>query len=173
MTFSNYFDVRKSFPFYGAYHHDKINQWIHMLFVPCIFTTSLQFGANLRLGPISLSDAAAAFYAVSFVFMDAPAGLLYAPVIFAMHQIGTVYLAQQTPLAVALHVLGWIFQFVGHGIFERRRPALFDNLFQSVHAAVFFVWLEFMFMLGYKPSLKRELEGLVLKKMAEFPKKKD
>ena len=29
------------------------------------------------------------------------------------------------------HVIGWIAQFIGHGVFEGRKPALMDNLLQG------------------------------------------
>lgn len=32
------------------------------------------------------------------------------------------------PKAVVLHVIAWIFQFIGHGFAEKRAPALLDNL---------------------------------------------
>ena len=32
---------------------------------------------------------------------------------------------------VGINVLCWIGQFVGHGIFEGRKPALFDNILQG------------------------------------------
>ena len=35
------------------------------------------------------------------------------------------------PVAWILFVSGWVFQFVGHGLFEKRRPRLMDNLFQG------------------------------------------
>ena len=30
------------------------------------------------------------------------------------------------------HVIGWIAQFIGHGVFEGRKPALMDNLLQGM-----------------------------------------
>lgn len=173
MGLSNYFDLRQSFPFYGAYHNETRNQIIHCVFVPVIFTTALTFGSFVKLGStgFTLSDAAAAFYATSFVKMEVTAGLLYAPVIGAMHHIGTRLLPAHLPLAVGLHALGWILQFIGHGVFEGRKPALLDNLLQSLHASVFFVWLEILFAFGYRPKLKRELNQLVAQRIAQLNKK--
>jgi uncharacterized membrane protein YGL010W len=158
----NYFDLRKSFPFYGSYHNEKRNQLVHMLFVPVIFTTSLTFGSYVRItDSLTLSDIAALFYAVSFIKMEPGAGLMYAPVIAAMHHVGTRILPANMPLAIGLHVVGWLSQFVGHAVFEKRKPALLDNLMQSLHASVFFVWLELLFALGYRPELAADLQALV------------
>lgn len=35
------------------------------------------------------------------------------------------------PFAIALNVASWIAQFIGHGVFEKRAPALFNNLTQG------------------------------------------
>lgn len=52
----------------------------------------------------------------------------------------------------------WILQFIGHGKFEGRAPALLDNLVQAFFLAPFFVFFEVMFMLGYRPELKARLD---------------
>lgn len=170
---ADYFNIRKSFVFYGSYHNEIRNQVIHFVGIPTIFTTALQFLSKLPLGavagvPLNASDALAAVYALSFVKMEPLAGITYAPVIFAMHHIANHYLKNRTELAVALHVGGWIAQFIGHGVFEKRAPALLDNFFQAVHAAVFFVWLELLFALGYRPSLKKELQALIDAEIKKF-----
>lgn len=62
---------------------------------------------------------------------------LFTPVIFTL-----VYLADRFLLAYGtetaclyalyVHVLSWIMQFVGHGLFEKRAPALLDSLLQGM-----------------------------------------
>ena len=164
MGLDNYFNLEKSFVFYGAYHNELRNKLVHIIFVPVIFTTFLQLASGIRLfgsganTAWSLTDVAALFYALSFVFMDAFAGLLYAPVIFLMHYLATGVLQNRTDLCIALNILGWIMQFIAHALFERRSPALLDSPLQAVHASVFFVWIELLFMLGYKPELAKSLQ---------------
>lgn len=174
-SLSDYLSLKKSFVFYGSYHAETRNKLIHMVFVPCIYTTALTFLSRVPLPfgiPGTAADACAATYALTFLAMEPTAGLLYAPVIGAMHHVGTSILTRNLNLAIGIHAVGWICQFIGHGVFEGRKPALLDNLLQSVHAAVFFVWLEFLFMLGYKPKLKAELDALIAAKIAEDKKKK-
>jgi uncharacterized membrane protein YGL010W len=55
-----------------------------------------------------------------------------------------------------LFVGGWILQLVGH-VFEGRRPALADNLFQ-IFVAPIFLCAEVFFALGYKPGLHRGVQ---------------
>lgn len=35
------------------------------------------------------------------------------------------------PIALGVHVFCWVAQFIGHGVFEGRAPALFDSLLQG------------------------------------------
>jgi 2-hydroxy fatty acid dioxygenase len=169
----NYFNLRKSFVFYGAYHNEYRNQIIHVVGIPTIFTTALHFASKVPIyGGINLSDVTALFYATSFIKMEPVAGILYAPLIFGMHYLANKTLAGHTSLAVALHVGGWIAQFIGHGFFERRAPALLDNLLQAVHAAVFFAWLEILFFCGYRPKLRKELDTLIAAEVKKFQNSK-
>jgi len=53
------------------------------------------------------------------------------------------------------------FRISGHGVFEGRKPALFDNLAQSLLMAPFFVFLEVLFKFGYRPELQKRIEARV------------
>lgn len=70
--------------------------------------------------------------------------------------------------AIAIHVACWVAQFVGHGAFEGRAPALLDNLVQALFLAPMFVWLEILFFLGYRPELQSRVESKVRAKIAKF-----
>ena len=163
----NYFDIRKNFVKYGAYHRNETNKWIHIVCVPIIFSASLPLVSWLKLFTlgsgyvVTAADAVTAFYVSSFFAMDAPAALLYMPVVGLMWWAGTTIFASNPLLLVTAQVVCWAAQFIGHGLIEKRRPALMDNLPESLHAAVFFVWLELLFMFGYKKDLHRELTVLV------------
>jgi uncharacterized membrane protein YGL010W len=62
-------------------------------------------------------------------------------------------------IAIAVHVVSWIAQFVGHGKFEGRKPALLDNLVQALFLAPLFVWYEVLFKMGFYKKLQGEVEG--------------
>lgn len=52
--------------------------------------------------------------------------------------------------ATVLHICSWIAQFIGHGVYEGRAPALVDNL-GFAFLAPFFVSFEFLhYGFGYK-----------------------
>jgi uncharacterized membrane protein YGL010W len=75
-------------------------------------------------------------------------------------------------VALGVHIFSWIIQFVGHGVFERRAPALFDNLVQAIFLAPLFVWLEILFKLGYRPELRARVDKAVEAKLAKLNKAK-
>ena len=62
----------------------------------------------------------------------------------------------------------WLAQFLGHGKFEGRAPALLDNLFQAFFLAPLFVWLELLFACGYRPNLKSRVDKLVEQDVKKF-----
>ncbi|KAJ3014207.1 hypothetical protein HKX48_005297 [Thoreauomyces humboldtii] len=100
---------------------------------------------------------------------------LYLPLMTAMVHYANVVAAKDhilgfTPMmaATGLFVVSWIFQFLSHGLIEKRAPALLDNLVQALVLAPFFVWIEFLFVLGYRPQLRVDLQQSVDKAIAEW-----
>lgn len=111
-------------------------------------------------------------YVVLYVLLEPVAGtalaaLLLASTAWANHLTST-YGMTANYWALAAHIGSWIAQFVGHGKFEGRKPALVDNLFQAFFLAPLFVWLEVLFMFGYRPDLQQRIEGLVKQDIAKF-----
>lgn len=70
-------------------------------------------------------------------------------------------------VAFGIHIFSWIIQFVGHGVFEGRKPALLDSLFQSIVLAPLFVWFHVLFFVGYRRKLQHDVEVRVQKNIAE------
>jgi uncharacterized membrane protein YGL010W len=70
--------------------------------------------------------------------------------------------------AIVVEIVAWIAQFVGHGAFEGRAPALLDNLVQALFLAPFFVFMELLFMCGYRPELQKRVEEAVDKEIKKF-----
>ncbi|KAF3938536.1 hypothetical protein ABW19_dt0207785 [Dactylella cylindrospora] len=104
--------------------------------------------------------------------MEPVAGALITPLLFAGTAYGNslfeTYGWEATKWALIIHVASWIFQFIGHGAFEHRSPALLDNIFQAFFLAPFFVWFELLFSLGYRPELRSRVEAAVVKEIAKF-----
>ena len=108
--------------------------------------------------------------------MEPVAGGLLAPLLFAWtayaKHITSTYGSTANYVAIALHIGSWIAQFIGHGVFEGRKPALFDNIAQAILLAPFFVWMEILFYFGYRPELKDRLDKATEVEVAKFKKPK-
>lgn len=75
-----------------------------------------------------------------------------------------------TQLAAILFAVGWIVQFIGHGFFERRAPALLDNLVQALVLAPFFVLFEVAHFFGFRKEVMDKVDAKVLPEIREFHK---
>lgn len=115
--------------------------------------------------PLNLGTATAVLYSTLYVLMEPVAGALLTPLLIGgtayANYLTSTYGATANYWGIGVHVFSWIAQFIGHGVFEGRAPALLDNLIQAIFLAPFFVWLEVLFALGYRPELKARLDKSV------------
>ena len=115
-------------------------------------------------------------YAGLYILMEPVAGGLLAPLLLAAtaysNHLTKTYGSTANYIAGALFVASWIGQFIGHGVFEGRAPALLDNLVQAVFLAPFFVWMEVLFYFGYRPGLRARLDKAVSAEVEKYQKSK-
>jgi len=150
--------------FYAAYHQDGCNKASHFAGVPMIILSLFIPLAWLRVDiggvPVTAAMVFAAVVLVYYFLLDVPLALamlaVNALLIWAGHQIAGLGAAQGWAWFAALFVGGWIIQLVGH-VFEGRKPALADNLFQ-IFVAPIFLAAEIFFALGYKPRLHEAVQ---------------
>jgi uncharacterized membrane protein YGL010W len=150
--------------FYAAYHQDGRNKASHFIGVPMIILSLFIPLAWLRLDiggvPVTAAMVFAGAVLVYYFILDVPLALamlvVNAALTWAGHQIAGLGAAQGWAWFAALFVGGWIIQLVGH-VFEGRKPALADNLFQ-IFVAPIFLAAEAFFALGYKPRLHEAVQ---------------
>ena len=144
---------------YSAYHQDARNKATHFIGVPIIVLSLFIPLAWLRIElagvPISAGMILAAIVLAYYLALDLVLGVAMV-LVFALLLEAGEHIAALGPAAGwtwfgVLFVGGWILQLVGH-VFEGRRPALTDNLFQ-IFIAPIFLCAELFFALGYKPRL--------------------
>ncbi|KAF8037330.1 hypothetical protein BT93_B0291 [Corymbia citriodora subsp. variegata] len=181
------FDLEKHFALYGAYHSNRVNVLIHTVFVWPIFFTSLvlfYFTPSIcqlfNLQPqcylarhglfLNLGFFFALLYAVFYVRMDRKAGSLAAVLCMACW-VGSSWLARDLA-----QLFCWAGQFLGHGVFEKKAPALLENLIQTFLMAPFFVVFEVLqTVFGYEPypgfhaSVTKRIEAQI----ADWKEKKE
>ena len=75
-------------------------------------------------------------------------------------------------VALGVHIAAWILQFIGHGVFEGRAPALLDSLDQALITAPLFVLMEVAFFFGYRRDFHSRIMNQVRENIAEFKKVK-
>ena len=136
----------------------------------------LKFLARLNL-PLNLGTVAALTYSTLYLLLSPNlAGLSATPIIMsfaalANKLIGGYNKAKVNTIAIAVHVVSWIAQFVGHGKYEGRKPALLDNLVQALFLAPLFVWYEVLFKMGFYKGLQREVEVGIEEEVAKLKAK--
>jgi uncharacterized membrane protein YGL010W len=122
---------------YARYHRDPRNCATHYMGIPLLFVAAILplqasrvdvFGLALPLGTALTISAIAGWIAVDF-----GVGATLALLTSALLGFADLVVAVHSPLltwssAAALFVMGWSFQFIGHAVFERRRPAFTDDL---------------------------------------------
>lgn len=174
---SHFFSIAHQFVNYYEYHQNTLNKIIHFVFVPVL---TFSFIMLLFLVPLDLpvlGDIISPFLRPTlaawgslilctyYLILAIIPGLVLTAEFVSMLVL-TEYLHTTMTFssfiwfAVACQIVGWVTQFVGHGVFEGRRPALTDNIFQ-VFIAPLFVMLEFLFFLGYDPALKQRIEDML------------
>ncbi len=149
---------------YAAYHQDARNKATHFIGVPIIVLSLFIPLAWLRVefGGVAISAAMlfAAVVVLYYLVLDVPMGiamaLIFAALLWVGDRIAALGAAHAWAWFTALFIGGWILQLVGH-VYEGRRPALADNLFQIFVAPIFLV-AEAFFALGYKPRLREAVQ---------------
>jgi len=150
---------------YAAYHQDARNKATHFIGVPLIVLSLFIPLAWLRIDGVSAAMIVAAVLVVYYLVLDLALGLAMLVVLAVLAWAGEL-IAMQGAVAGwtwfgVLFVGGWILQLVGH-VYEGRRPALADNLFQ-IFVAPIFLCAELFFALGYKPELHADVQEHALR----------
>lgn len=124
--------------------------------------------------PPNLGTIATLIYATLYILMEPVAGGLLAPLLLAgtaySEYLTTTYGVTANCWAVGIFASSWVAQFIGHGVFEGRAPALLDNVIQALVLAPFFVWMEVLFSIGYRPELKSRVDSAVEKEVEKYRK---
>ena len=147
---------------YAAYHRSPWNRLTHFIGVPAIVFAILipmnwvPLGGGVTLAHVFLGAVLAYYFMLDVPLALATAVLSGALFYAARLAAGSGYAAGWAWCG-AFFVGGWIFQLVGH-VFEGRKPALADNLFQIFIAPIFLV-AELFFALGLKRDVRDKVEA--------------
>ena len=153
---------------YAHYHRDRRNIATHLVGIPLIF---LSIGV-LLLEPtwvieghtVSLAWMAWALTSVWYLtrgdlLLGPATTLVNAALIALAHQVPDLSAALGLPVwqcGVALFVIGWLFQFVGHYL-EGRKPAFVDDVVGLLVGPMFVVG-EVLISMGLLQRMRRDIE---------------
>jgi uncharacterized membrane protein YGL010W len=116
--------------------------------------------ADLGGFPLSAALVVTAVLLAYYLVLDIPLGLamcaVFALMLWGAEPLSQASLGISAALFLVLFVVGWALQLWGH-VYEGRKPALVDNLFQ-VFVAPIFLAAEVFFALGYKPGLHKAVQ---------------
>ncbi|KAG9231597.1 hypothetical protein BJ875DRAFT_382632 [Amylocarpus encephaloides] len=177
-------NLEKQLCFYGAYHHNPVNIAIHMTCVPLILAASLLLATNsptliplpswlsVPNLPLNAGTIGAIMYSGFYILLEPVAGTVLLPIIMGWtaysNFLTTNYTSTSNTTGIAVEIFAWIAQFIGHGVYEGRAPALLDNLLQALVLAPFFVFMEALFKFGYRPELQKRVNDAVEKEIKKF-----
>lgn len=122
--------LTKDFAEYASFHRTRGNQACHYVGIPLIVLTL--FTMLTRVGlvdvggwSVTLAEVIMLAVVAYYLTLDVPLGLLMLVVYGVLNVAG-----RPIPLSwgVGLFVVGWVFQFLGHVVYEKRSPAFYTNL---------------------------------------------
>jgi 2-hydroxy fatty acid dioxygenase len=152
---------------YGSYHDNIVNKIIHIICIPQILfslyamllhTMDQRFiyGIQYDYFLIFLTGLMLVYLKIDVISGLVSTLFYFGISLYCRHLFltwGADNLDQHFRIFLIQHIVGWAAQFIGHGVFEKRKPALMDNLLLTM-VAPDFVIIEIMFYLGYKKDIQ-------------------
>ncbi|MGZ7080379.1 MAG: Mpo1 family 2-hydroxy fatty acid dioxygenase [Thermoanaerobaculia bacterium] len=131
--------IESLFADYASYHRTRGNKMCHRVGIPLIVLTLIGMLArvSVRVSDMRI-DAAMLLIVAAFAYYVALEWRLAIAMLAV--SIAFYFAGRALPmwLNVALFILGWIFQFIGHSAYEHRQPAFMRNL---LHLMVGPLWI--------------------------------
>ena len=129
-------DIRTLFADYASYHRTRGNKAFHRIGIPLIMLTLLGMLAHVPVvGPVDAAMLLIALAEVIYLILDWRLGAIMLVVSAVFYYVGVLL---PFWLNVALFIIGWILQFVGHSVYEKRQPAFLKN---ALHLLVGPLWI--------------------------------
>ncbi len=139
--------LKEQVDIYSSYHQNPYNRLTHYFGIPVIIFSILLFLSWIRYPSLPwwlnagliFSIAVFIYYflldkTIAFIMM-----ILVLPLLLLAFWVSFLSWKLNILLFVVLFFGGWILQFIGHTVFEKKKPAFFDNLIQLLIGPLFFV----------------------------------
>lgn len=162
---SDYF--RRQLVYYAHAHRDEVNSLMHIIGNPMIFVGVVLplclvpvtvWGVQTSLAPLLVIPALLLWtvwdVALGLAIVVAAVPLLFLAAVIAAH-LDVVWV---WAVAVALFVLGWALQIVGHQVFEGKQPTLLHNPVQMLISPMY-IFAKLFIALGFRADLAAVLHS--------------
>lgn len=113
------------FASYSAYHRTTGNKITHYIGIPLIVFSTLGLLALAQFGPLNLGLVLWLVGSIFYCRLDWRCGLPFSAVMFAFYWFS---LQVGWQIHLACFIVGWIFQGIGHYVYEKRSPAFITNM---------------------------------------------
>ncbi len=132
--------LRARFTDYAAFHRTAGNQACHYVGIPLIVFSIVALLTRVPVATTlgfraSAAEAALLLVTLFYATLDLPLALLMLAVFAVFDAAGR---GLPAGIAWALFVVGWVFQFVGHYVYEKQSPAFLRNV---THLLVGPLWI--------------------------------
>lgn len=142
-------DVNALFADYASYHQTRGNKSFHRAGIPLIMLSLLGMLARVQwtatwsldvggIGGLHIINAASILIVIATIYYFLVEWRLAIPMFFVSVVFYVIGAKLPFWVNVALFVIGWIFQFIGHSVYEHKQPAFFRNF---VHLLVGPLWI--------------------------------
>lgn len=157
---------------YKCVHLNPKNVKTHFVGIPlivlsiAILLSLITFNFSFNTQEISISLAMILFFFALLYYLKLHAKLALGMMIYIVIN---VYLAlwivdmnNAVSIAIALFVIGWIIQFIGHH-YEKAKPAFFDDIMGLV-IGPYFLMAELYFAIGLEKELEASITTMAIEK---------
>lgn len=125
---------------YASYHRTRGNKICHFFGIPLIMFGIFSLLQMLRFGiisgfPLTAAEVFITLVAIYYFTLDAKlaSGMLVSSAIID----AAAHAVDDWRIGLGVFIIGWIFQGIGHAIYEKRSPAFLKNLLHLLVGPIF------------------------------------
>lgn len=122
---------------YAAYHRTRGNVVCHFIGIPTIIFGGFSMLQMLRVGPASAAEILILAAAVYYFVLDVKLAVAMLLVSIALD--AAAYAVADWRVGLGVFIAGWIFQGIGHAVYEKRSPAFLRNLVHLLVGPIFLI----------------------------------
>ncbi len=146
---------------YAHYHRDQRNIYTHFAGIPLIVIAlfsllSFEIAAGVTVTHLLLVGSLLFYFRLSLGMGLVMLGFSASCYALALQLVALDSTTAWLGWSVAVFVLGWVLQFIGH-YFEGKKPAFVDDLVGLLIGPLF-VMAELLFLLGLAKSLQQQID---------------